>query len=110
MAGLEQHLSLRPAACHAGDPANSNSIVRQLDIFILFGHRFSRISPPPPTRRLAFLTTRALLMMLGLRWSGACAYDVNPIHGYRYCEFVDDEMYVELYEMKQDPWQMNNVA
>lgn len=27
-----------------------------------------------------------------------------------YCEFVDDEKYVELYEMKGDPWQMDNIA
>lgn len=27
-----------------------------------------------------------------------------------YCEFVDDEHYVELYEMKHDPWQLTNLA
>lgn len=27
-----------------------------------------------------------------------------------YCEFVDDENFKELYEMKADPWQLNNVA
>ena len=27
-----------------------------------------------------------------------------------YCEFDDDEQFKELYEMKADPWQMNNLA
>ena len=27
-----------------------------------------------------------------------------------YCEFMDDEDFKELYEMKADPWQLTNVA
>lgn len=27
-----------------------------------------------------------------------------------YCEFTDDENFRELYEMKQDPWQLHNLA
>ena len=27
-----------------------------------------------------------------------------------YCEFVDDEDFVELYDLQTDPWQMHNLA